>query len=176
MNQTSWVHDMFFQEEEETGNRQTHCSDYSMMNFQGCLGIMICSKVLLGKKEYESRESTHRKKDEWTEGFTDTQDWQNYLSANAGDNRQSPWHLSNYSITNGAQSSLYTGLSKFFGIPLVPGLVWTRLDKSWVITKESRFRGEILTPPLITNSTIFKQVKSLLILFQWSFFWCIRWP
>ena len=39
----------FVFQEEEIGNRQTDFLDYSMMNFQGSLEIMICSKVLLEK-------------------------------------------------------------------------------------------------------------------------------
>ncbi len=47
---------------EEIGNRQIDLSDYSMMmNFQGSLRIMICSKVLLGNRSMISISILHNR-------------------------------------------------------------------------------------------------------------------
>ena len=43
-------------------------------------------------------------------------------------------------------TSTRAGLSKFFGIPLVPGLVWSHVGKSEEIVGKSRFHS---SPPKI---------------------------
>ncbi len=61
---TSYV----FQKKEEIGNRKTDFSDYSMMNFQGSLRLLIYSKVLLGKKK--SMIAMRAPTDKWTHRHT----------------------------------------------------------------------------------------------------------
>ncbi len=53
----------FVFQEEEIGNRQTDFLDYSMMNFQGSLRIMIFSKVLLDGRVSQLCEPSTDKQD-----------------------------------------------------------------------------------------------------------------